>query len=334
MTRVERRAFLVGTLGLLVAPPPVQAQQAGKAARIGLLYGATAAFSPDSDSLDRALAAGLRDQGYVVGQNLMIEFRSARGQFNRFPSLAAELVGLGVDVILTGDENGVKAVQAASRSIPIVMMGASVDPVAAGLVASLARPGGSITGVTIGDLAGKRMELLKEMLPRLRSVALFHRDPSAPFVARQLRATEVAARRLQLSLHPVPLLGSDPAPWAQAFETVARRGIEAAMIHEAPSFEAHRQILADLALKHRVPMAWSFRTQAEAGGLMSYAVDFVALLRRAGNLTGRILQGAKPADLPIEQPTKFELIINLKTAKALGLTIPPSVLARADEVIQ
>jgi putative ABC transport system substrate-binding protein len=178
------------------------------------------------------------------------------------------------------------------------------------------------------------VELLREAVPELRSVAAFHGDLRIPFVAHWLRSTEAAARQLGLSVHPVSFLGQDPGPWEQAFDRVARRGIGAVTIHEAPRFEAHRQLLAGLALKYRVPMIFTFRNQVEAGGLMALAADFEEVGRRAGNLTARILRGARPADLPFEQPTKYQFVVNLKTAKSLGLTIPPSVLARADEIIQ
>jgi ABC-type uncharacterized transport system substrate-binding protein len=341
---MDRRAFVkIISLGLLVGPLAAEAQHAGKAARLGLLYGASPAFRPDTDPADRAFVSGLRAHGYVVGQNMVIDFRSALGgTMDRLPPLAAELVGLGVEVIVVTIEPAVRAVREASPTIPIVMAGASVDPVGAGLVASLARPGGNITGVTLGDLAGKRLELLRDALPGLRSVAAFHANPNIPIIAQWLRATEAAARRLGLALHPVRMpvvrMPEDSGQWEQmfetVFETVSRRGIGAVTIHEAPHLESHRRLLADLALKHRLPMVFTFRSQAEAGGLMSYAPDLEEIMRRAGSLAARILQGAKPADLPVEEPTKYQLVLNLKTAKALGLTIPQSVLLRADEVIQ
>jgi len=217
-----------------------------------------------------------------------------------------------------------------------VMAGASADPVATGMVASLAHPGLNVTGVTMGDLAGKRIQLLKETVPGLREVAAFHGDRTGPFVAQWLRATEAAAQRFGLTLHPVqgPLPGEDPARWEPVFQATARRGIGAAAIHEAPRFEAQRQLLADLALKYRLPMVFTFKLQAEAGGLMSLSSDEEEIVRRAGNLVGRILKGAKPADLPVEEPTLYQFVVNLRTAKALNLTIPPAVLARATHVIE
>ena len=228
------------------------------------------------------------------------------------------------------------ALRDASRAIPIVMAGASTDPVATGMVASLAHPGGNVTGVTLGDLAGKRMQLLKETIPGLRAVAAFHGNLAIPFVVQWLRASELAAQRLGLALHPVqvPLTAENPERWGPVFESAARRGIGAVTIHEAPRFEVQRQLLADLALKHRLPMVFTFRVQAEAGGLMSYQADEEEINRRAGNLAARILKGAKPADLPVEEPTRYQFVLNLKTAKALGLTIPPSVLARATQLIE
>jgi putative ABC transport system substrate-binding protein len=329
------RAIAVVFLALLAVPLEVVPQPPGKPARLGILAGYAPTFAPERSPDVAGLVAGLRDHGYVVGQNVVVEFRSALGGgADRFPPLAAELVGLDVDVIVTSTEVGAAAARAATRTIPIVMMGASADPVATGFVASLARPGGNITGVTLGDLASKRVELLREAVPGLRSVAAFHGDLTIPFVAQWLRATEAAAGKLGLSVHPVPFLGQDPGPWEQAFDTVARRRIGAVTIHEAPRFEGHRQVLADLALKYRVPMVFTFRNQAEAGGLMALTADFEEVGRRAGSLTARILRGARPADLPFEQPTKYQFVVNLRTAKVLGLTIPPAVLARADEVIQ
>jgi putative ABC transport system substrate-binding protein len=267
-----------------------------------------------------------------VGQNVVIEFRSAEGSVDRFSPLSAELIGLGVGLIVVTLEPAVRAVQAMSPTIPVVMAAASRDPVGAGFVASLARPGRNITGVTLGDIAGKRVELLRDAVPGLRSVAAFHADLNFPINAEWLRATEAAARRLGLALHPLRL-PVDPGQWEQAFQTVSQRRIGAVTIHENPRWETNRQLLADLALKHRLPMVFTFRSQAEAGGLMSYAPDLEEIFRRAGSLAARILQGAKPADLPVEEPTKYPLVINLKTVKALGLTIPPAVLARADEII-
>jgi putative tryptophan/tyrosine transport system substrate-binding protein len=333
MTRVVSLVMLIVTA--LAAPLVAAAQPPEKPARLGILYGASPAFAPETDYFDRGIVVGLRDHGYVVGQNLLIEFRSALGKVNPdpFPGLAAELVGLGVDVIVTTTEPGVIAARAASSTIPIVMATASTDPVASGLVASLARPGGNITGVNRADLAGKRLELLKETVPGLRSVAAFHGDPAVPIAAQWLRATEAAARRLGLALQPfrVP---QDLSQWGPLFDTVNQRRLGAVTIQDAPRFETNGQLLASLALKHRLPMVFTFRSQAHAGGFMAYMADEEEIARRVGGITARILKGAKPAELPVEQPTKFELVINLKTAKALGLTIPPVVLARADEVIQ
>jgi putative ABC transport system substrate-binding protein len=328
--RVIRSAIL----GLVAAPLVLGAQLSGKPARIGFLAGSAPTWDPGSYPEVAAFVAGLRN-GYIVGQNVVVEFRSALGGGpTQFQPLAADLVQNSVDVIVTSTEVGAAAARNATRTIPIVMLGASTDPVATGFAASLARPGGNITGVTLGELAGKRVDLLREAVPGLRSVAAFHGDLTISFVAEWLRATETAARQLGLSVHPVPFLGQDPAVWEQAFDTVVRRRIGAVTIHEAPRFEAHRQLLADLALRYRVPMVFTFRNQAEAGGLMALTADLEEVGRRAGSLTARILGGARPADLPFEQPTKYQLVLNLRTAKALGLTIPPAVLARADEVIQ
>jgi putative ABC transport system substrate-binding protein len=293
------------------------------------------AFAPESYPDHVAIVAGLRDHGYVVGQNVVVEFRSFLGRPpDQFPVLAAELVGLGVDVVITSTEPTVRALREAGPRLPIVMAGASIDPVASGFVASLARPGGNITGVTLGDLAGKRLELLREVLPGLRSVAALHGDLTIPFVAQWLRATEAAARRLGLVVHPVPFPGVDPQQWEQAFDSIARRQIAAATIHESPRYETHQGRLADLAVKYRLPIVVTFPSQAQAGSLMSYSADLEEVMRRSGSLAARILRGATPADLPVEEPTKYRFVLNLKTAKALGLTIPSAVLARADEVVQ
>jgi putative ABC transport system substrate-binding protein len=331
-----RGIALVGVM-VLVAPLAADAQQSARPARIGFLAGASPAFAPDSYNEHAAFVAGLREHGYIVGQNVLVEFRSALGGgVDRYEPLAAELVGLKLDVIVTSTEVGVNALRDVSRTIPIVMVGASTDPVATGMVASLARPGGNVTGVTLGDLAGKRMQLLKEMIPGLRAVAAFHGNLAIPFVSQWLRASESAAQRLGLTLHPVqvPLTADNPGRWGPIFESTARRGVGAVTIHEAPRFETQRQLLADLAVKHRLPMVFTFRVQAEAGGLMSYQADVEEINRRAGNLTARILKGAKPADLPVEEPTTYQFVVNMKTAKALGLTIPPTVLARATQVIE
>jgi putative ABC transport system substrate-binding protein len=338
---MDRRAFLAGSLGLVAAPPDAGAQQPGKPARLGIIYGASPAFLPDTDPADRALVAGLRDQGYVLGQNVVVEFRSPQGGgvgpsgggADPYPPLAADLIGLGVDVIVTTMEPAVKAAWEASRTIPIVMAGASRDPVAAGFVASLARPGGNVTGVTMGDIIGKRLELLREAVPAIQSVAAFHADLTFPINAQWLRATEAAAHRLGLALHPVRM-PVETGQWEQAFETVSQRRIGAGTIHENPRWETNRRLLAELALKHRLPMVFTFRSQAQAGGLMSYAADQDEIFRRAGNLAARILKGAKPADLPVEQSTKFEFVINLKTARLLGVTLPESVRLRATDVIE
>ncbi|HEX2500245.1 MAG TPA: ABC transporter substrate-binding protein [Methylomirabilota bacterium] len=321
------------TLAVFSAPLAVEPQSPPKPGRLGLLYDSTPAFAPDTDFIDGAIAEGLRNQGYVVGQNLVVEFRSALTRQDRYPTLAAELVRAGVDVIVTGTEPGVRAARDASRTIPIVMAGASIDPVAAGLIASLA-PGWQHHRRYFGGPRRQAPGTARETLPGLRSVAAVHGDPNVPFVAQWLHATEAAARRLGLTLHPVLFLGQDAGHWDQVFASVARRPVGAVTIHEAPRFEMHHQVLADLALKHRLPMVFTFRNQAEAGGLMAYSADEPEIWRRAGNLVARILKGARPADLPVEEPTLYQFAVNLRTAKALGLTIPPSVLARATELIQ
>src|SRR5262245_8078962 len=228
------RSIAITVLILLGRPPVSDAQQAAKPARLGILYGSTPAFDPVSETLDKAIVQGLQDHGFLVGQNVVVEFRSAQDKWDRLPGLVKELVDLNVDVILTSNEVGARAAMEATRTIPIVMAGATTDPVASGLVASLARPGGNITGITQGDLAAKRMQLLKDSVPGLRPVAFLHANPTIPVVAQFIRATEAAARQLNLTLHPVRLPPADPAAWEPVFQTLKQREVGAAAIHEAP----------------------------------------------------------------------------------------------------
>jgi putative ABC transport system substrate-binding protein len=331
---MNRRAFLSALSGsLLAAPLAAEAQQAAKVARIGYL---TFNLAAANLHMREAFHQGLRDLGYVEGRNLLIEYRDAKGKPEQFPALAAELVALKVDVIVAvGGTLAALAAKQATTTLPIVFT-ASGDPVQEGLVASLARPGGNVTGLSIvtWELIGKSLELLKHAVPGLSTVAFLLKPDAVPEGARKdrVKAAEVAARALGARLHFVE--ARSPEDFDRAFADMARVQAGAVYIAVTPMFDIHRRRLVDLATKNRLPTMYSFRGWAEDGGLMSYGPDLPDLLRRAATYVDKILKGAKPADLPVEQPTKFELVINLKTAKALGLTIPPSLLQRADQVIE
>jgi putative ABC transport system substrate-binding protein len=318
----------------LAVPLASEAQPPTKVARIGYL--ATGPLeSPEQRSVLDAFREGLRELGYVEGQNIVIEVREAAGVIERFPDLASELVRLKVDVIVATNSLTGRAVRQATTTIPTVVpiMG---DPVGDGLVASLARPGGNITGLTfIGpQLVPKRLELLKEALPRVSRVAgLWH--PGAYGGRTQddmMNQAEAAARTLGLELRLVAVRRPDEL--RRAFATIADTRADALFGFPSPMLFTERRRIVELATKQRLPSIFQDRAFVELGGLLSYGADITALSRRGAVYVDKILKGAKPADLPIEQPTKFELVINLKTARALGLTIPPSLLARADEVIQ
>jgi putative ABC transport system substrate-binding protein len=272
---------------------------------------------------------GLRDLGYVEGQNIVIEYGLAQS-VAQLPDVAAELVRLKVDVLVASGVPSVLPAKNATSTIPVVFV-AAIDPVAAGLVASLARPGGNVTGVTVmqADLTGKRFQLLKELLPKLSRIAILVRATS-PAAAEYVKEAELAARTLGTPLQVLTV--REPRDLEGAFS--AARGASALVWSDDAVFTAHRIQIAELALKNRLPTVSGLREVVEAGGLMAYGAHTGELHRRAATFVDKILKGAKPADLPVERPTKFELVINLKTAKALGLTIPPSLLGRADEVIQ
>ena len=329
---MDRRAFIAGTLGLLATPHAAGAQQAGKVHRIGFLGSGSITGDPRTRE---AFREGLRELGWVEGQNLVIEYRFAEGRSDRLPDLAAELVRLNVDVIATGPTPPVLAAKKATGKIPIVGM-SFTDPVGLGLVASLARPGGNVTGVSYGvgtETFGKGLALLKETVPKVRRVAFLSNPANNPAQPLVVTSVKSAARALGIELRLLEVRG--PAEFDDAFAAMARDGVEALLVQTDPAYllPGAAPRLADLAVKGRLPSMHAQRAAVEAGGLMSYGPSIVALWRRGAVFVDKILKGAKPADLPIEQPTKFELIINLKTAKALGLTIPPAVLARADEVI-
>ena len=327
---MDRRTFLAGTGAVLLAAPlAAEAQQARKAPLIGILWNNPLAATAH---IVEAFRQGLRELGYVEGQNIVIEFRSAEGRMERAPDLAAELVGLKVDVIVTGTTPGVRAAQQATSTIPIVM-GISYDAVLEGLVASLARPGGNVTGLSllIPELMGKRLELLKEVVPKVSLVAVLWNgnDPGLALVFKQ---TVVATRASGVRLRPLEVRADDE--FGTAFQTANREHVGAVIMIDDPFTFRSRTLIAALAAKHRLPMMAGFREFTEAGGLISYGANLADSYRRAAAFVDKILKGAKPGDLPVEQPTTFELVINLRTAKALGLTIPPSLLSRADEVIQ
>jgi len=333
---IDRRAFL-GTLvgGLVAAPLAVDAQQAGNVARIGYMATNLAPGFTNPRALE-AFRQGLRGLGYVEGRNVVIEYREAEGKLERFPALAVELVALKVDVIVAPPTLAALAARQATGTIPIVFIGAG-DPVASGLVTSLRRPGGNITGLTsqVGsEIVGKCLDLLKQAVPGVSRVAVLWYPGTQGGRADQdmLKATDVAARAVGVRPQFVEVRG--PADFDRAFSDMTRSRAGALTVLSNPMFVGERRRLADLAAKNRLPAVYTWREFVDAGGLMSYGPSLEDLYRRAATYVDKILKGAKPADLPVEQPTKFELVINLKTAKALGLTIPPSVLGRADEIIQ
>jgi putative ABC transport system substrate-binding protein len=326
-SKIQNRK-LVGIVALVVAfamaGAVAQAQQSAQVPRIGFLAsGSSSSFSSQTE----AFRQGLRQLGYVEGQNIVIEYRYAEGKTDRFADLATELIRFKVDVIVTASTPGVLAAKKASSTIPIVF-GAINDPVASGLVASLARPGGNITGLTnlSPDLGGKRLELLKETFPKVTRVAHLW-NPDSPGSDMQ-----AAAKALGLQLQSLEVRSSND--FDSAFEAVLRGRAQSLVTSPNPLLNTNHKRIVDFATKSRLPGMYHRNEFVEAGGLMSYAPDLNANFRRAAIFVDKILKGAKPADLPVEQPTKFELIINLKTAKQIGLTIPPNVLARADKVIK
>ena len=311
---------------LLALVLPTQAQQPKKVPRIGIL----SPLSSSADDLLDAFRQGLRELGYVEGRNIVIEYRSAEGRNDRLPELAAELVRLKVDVLVTTGPAAVGAGKQATSTIPIVM-GAVGDAVDFGFVASLARPGGNITGMSwLGpELNAKRLELLKEVFPKVVRVAVLW-DPATPKT--YVRATEVAARSLGINLRVLEVAKSNE--FDHAFATLTGDGAGALEVMPSTMFASQMRQLVDLAAKSRLPAIFPDERYAQAGGLLSYGPSFPEMYRRAATYVDKILKGAKPADLPVEQPTKFEFIVNLKAAKQIGLTIPPNVLARADKVIK
>ncbi len=322
-------SLLLLALSIVAAPPAAHAQQPAKVPRIGYL----SSRSPtDNPHLLEAFRQGLRELGYVEGQNVAIEYRFGEGRPERLPALAAELVRLKVDVIVATSPPAPEAAKQATSTIPIVAA-ATGDPVAEGLVASIARPGGNITGLASisPEVVGKQLELLKEVAPKVSRVAVLQNPSSQghPFVLRQ---AEGAARALGVQLHI--LQARTPPEIDAAFAAMRSQRAGGVLVLRDPLFFTRRTQIAALAAKSRLPAVYGNREHAEAGGLMAYGASGAHMFRRAATYVDKILKGAKPADLPVEQPTRFELVINLKTAKALGLTIPQLVLIRADQVIQ
>jgi putative tryptophan/tyrosine transport system substrate-binding protein len=329
--RNSTSASLVGAL-LLALSLPAGAQQVQKVHRIGLLISAsTTATAPYIE----AFRQGMRELGHVEGKNYLLEIRAGGAEPDRLPPLAAELVHLKVDIIVAVGNFAVRAAMKATSTLPIVMR-TSTDPVEAGYIASLAHPGGNITGVTsiTGKLIGKQLELLAEVIPGVKGVAVFvpHRDPSRYMATEEYKEMEVAARVLKVKLHV--LSPRNPDTIDTAFLTMSKDHAQGLIVTPQPRYLEHRDRILQHAAKNRLPTMYSQRVFVENGGLMSYATNNADEFRRAATYVDKIFKGAKPADLPVEQPTKFELVINQKTAKQIGLTIPPNVLARADKVIK
>lgn len=319
--------FIVVALG--AGTTIAEAQQPTKVPRIGVLELASPSASAHGH---KAFQQGLRELGYVEGKNMILEYRYAEGKLDLLPELAADLVRLKVDAIVTRSTASIRAAKNASKTIPIVFATAGA-PVEDGLVSSLARPGGNVTGLTLlsTELDGKRLELLKEAFPKVTRVALLWTVGSARGDLR-FREMEAVAKTLGLRLQSLGVTGSDD--FERVFEAAKNAGAQALTSVPSPFLATHRALIFDFAAKNRLPAMYSTSDFVEAGGLMSYGPDLLDNWRRAATFVDKILKGTKPADLPVEQPTKFELIINLKAAKQIGLTIPPNVLARADKVIR
>ena len=326
---IDRRRLVVAGVAAALTPMPGFAQPATKVARIGFLIPASASSYA---SRVEALRAGLRDLGYVEGRNLLIEFRVADGKYDRLVDLATELVRLEVEVIVTGGTPGTRAAKQATATIPIVMA-VSGDAVATGLIASLARPGGNITGTTYFDpeLHAKRLELLKATVPRATRIGTLINPDNPQTMASTLPALRRAAESMKVELFLFE--ARSPSEFEGAISAMTKERVEAVEIADDPMFLGNLRAIADIVASRRLPSTGA-KEFAEAGGLLGYGVNFAETFRRAAYFVDKLLKGAKPNDLPVEQATKFELVINLKTAQTLGLTIPQSLLLRADEVIR
>jgi putative tryptophan/tyrosine transport system substrate-binding protein len=325
---MDRRRFLLTSLAGALAAPLAAAQQPSKVHQIGcLVYGSPVEF----EDRIRALRAGLRDYGYVEGKNITLEFRWAETA-EQLPELAADLVRLNVDVIFANSSTEVEAARRATKTIPIVFA-SHADPVGVGHVSSLARPGGNITGgsVLLTEIVAKQLEIMKQVLPHLKRIGVLV-VATAPSTRPALHAVEAAAHRLGVQVLTVSV--RTPENLDGAFTMMARERVSGYLAVQSPLIRSQRIVIAELSLKHRLEGMFGAKENVEAGGLMLYFADIVDLTRRVAAYIDKILKGAKPADLPVEQASKYQLIINLKTAKTLGLTIPPSLLARADQVIE
>lgn len=330
ITGVALRTVLA--LGIFAAPLIADAQPPGKTPRIGFLYLTTASSSSAGASAIEALRSSLRDLGYVEGRTISIDYRSAEGRAERLPELARDLVKRKVDIIVTGGGNvSALAARKATTTIPIVMAG-SVGAVEAGLIASLARPGGNVTGLTVPrELGAKQLELLRDLVPSLSRVVIFlRRNPAAAPQRAQAKATALDFLRMNLEYVEV----QEPEDLARAFASARAVHPGAMIVGPDPLFFQQRDQMLEFARTGQIPAMYPFRDFVDAGGLISYSVSGLELSRGVARYVDKILKGARPADLPVEEPTKFELVINMKTAKALGLTIPPSLLLRADQIIE
>jgi ABC-type uncharacterized transport system substrate-binding protein len=331
MKKAAVLSILVAVVLLAVGVTTV-AQQPTKVSRIGYVSGTGSPSDPGPNV--EAFRQGLRDLGYVEGNNILIEYRYVEGKRDRIPSLVAELVQLKVDVLVSPNSPVILAAKQATKTIPIVMV-TNEDPVAAGFIDSLARPGGNVTGLTrlTRELSGKRLELLKDVVPRITRVGVLWDAANAPGLATAFKDHEAVARALKIQLQSLEVRGSEP-DLEGAFRDAAKGRVSALIVARTTVLVRYQKKIADLAIKNRMPSMSEGRDFVEAGGLMSYAANSAESFKRAAVYVDKILKGAKPADLPVEQPTKFELVINLKTAKQIGLTIPQSVLYRADKVIK
>jgi ABC-type uncharacterized transport system substrate-binding protein len=328
---MARKITVFGLCAMLFALcASAEAQQASKVPKIGFLVVPSRSFFADRMESFRQ---GLHSLGYVEGKNILIEYRYAEGKLDRLPELAKELVAVKVDLIVTTSTQSVLAAKNATRTIPIVFAGVQ-DPVAAGIIDSLARPGGNATGLSIlaPELGGKRLELLKEAVPRATRVAFFWNLGPQGVASDAVKATHTAAHALGLQLKSLEV--QDSKDFEQAFETAIAERVQSLLTNPSPIINTHRPRIIEFATKNRLPAMYAAPEFVDAGGLMSYTLSYTEQFRRAASYVDKILKGAKPADLPVEQPFKFEFIINLKAAKQIGLTIPPNVLARADRVIR
>jgi putative tryptophan/tyrosine transport system substrate-binding protein len=324
---MKRRQFICFVAGAAAWPLGARAQRSVKTPRVAVLSTA----NPRSSSFFQAFEQRLHDLGYVEGQNIAFEYRNAGGEIDKLPSIAAELINLDVDVIVTSTDVATRAAKDATSQIPILMVAINYDPIALGYIETIARPGANVTGLYFQhlELLAKRLGLLKEMLPGVKRVAVLYDGLAAD----QLKQVSTSNRSVSFDLQLIPL-ENPPYDFENAFRIATRSGAEALFVLETASIFRGRVSIARLALDNRLPTSFAFREYVEVGGLASYGVNFSTMYRRAAEYTDKLLRGTKAADLPVEQSTKFELSINLKTAKELGLNIPPMLLARADEVIE